>query len=33
MATENVYDAHGYLGVNPEFASYGLPELLGGDCG
>ena len=31
MATEIVYDAHGYLGVNPEFASYGLPETLDGD--
>ena len=31
MATQGIYDAHGYLGVNPEFASYGLPETLDGD--
>lgn len=31
MATEKVYDAHGYLGVNPQFATYGLPEMLDGD--
>ncbi len=26
-----IYDAHGYLGANPEFTSYGLPEILDGD--
>ena len=26
-----IYDAHGYLGHNPEFATYGVPELLGED--
>ncbi len=31
MAQPGIFDAHGYLGLNPEFASYGLPELLDGD--
>lgn len=26
-----IYDAHGYLGHNAEFAKYGVPELLGRD--
>lgn len=26
-----IYDAHGYLGSNPQFATYGVPELLGQD--